>query len=203
MITSSQNASTDVFFKAANSAAASNASSIIPGGNIDIAINKAYQDINQTISQIVSEKCSTTVNNDMNNVSLFAQSSNIGGNMVIGQSGSSNGNCTLSNQMTATALATGTIDNCAISGKKAKECGGKGGSSILTYVLYGVGIIIAFAVIMFVIHFIRGYMTPDTKVVAAPAGAAVVAPSAPRASPVASAALPQGAPPPPPVIVSN
>ena len=205
MITSSENAASDVFFKAANSAAASNAASILPSNNIDIAINKAYQDINQNITQSVSQKCSTTSSNNLNDVSLFAENSNIGGNMIIGQTGTADGNCTLSNQMTATALATGTIDNCAISGKKAKVCGGKGGSGILTYVMYAVGIIIAFVVVMFVIHFIRGYMSKGTTTSTASAGKPITmtALPSPTASPAAAAALPAGSALPPPVVVSH
>ena len=196
MITSSQNAASDVFFKAANSAAAGNAAGIFPSNNIDIAINKAYQDINQTITQTVNEKCDVSVNNNMSNVDIYAQNSNIGGSLVIGQNGVTNGNCNLSNQMQATALATGTIDNCAITGKKAKTCGGKGSGSILTYILYAVGIIVAFVVIMFVIRFIRGSGTKPGVTT----GPSVTA--APAASPVSAAALPQGTVA-PPVVVSR
>ena len=56
----------------------------------------------------------------MNNISIFAANSYIGGGISIGQNASAGGECSLSSLMGATAKATEIADNCAAAGKSAK-----------------------------------------------------------------------------------
>lgn len=118
------------------------------------------QSISQAISQSVTESCSLTSSNQMNDISIFAANSQIGGDVVIGQVGNVQGGCALQTTMNAQALAQASNNSCAQTGSK-KSCGGKGGKgSIGKYVLYGIGAIVLFMVVMLVVRLVRGSGAP-------------------------------------------
>ena len=178
-----QSALADTIFKATNSSSA--ALRYLSIGITTSNINSP-QTISESISQSVAESCKLSSINDMNDVSIFAANSQIGGSVVIGQIGDVQGGCTLETQMQASALASGTTNDCAETGSK-KSCGGKGGkSSIGRYVLYGLVGIVLFMVVMFVIRLIRGSGKPAasaTNVTPAPSVLTQTTPVSP--SPVA------------------
>lgn len=158
MFNNTMDAVSDVLYKASNSANAGNAAGLIPNFNQDDAQNYSYQKIQQSVNQYISQKCNVSSANSMDNVQIFAANSNIGGNVVIGQQGEATGNCQLDSSMTASAYASGTIDNCAMTGKKVgmKKCSaGKGGMSIASIV----GVVVAFIVVIMVIMMISKAVT--------------------------------------------
>lgn len=161
----SQNALTDTIFKATNSTSAASGAGVL-GGNLWDSTNahsSSYQEINQNIQEFINQKCNITSVNDMNNVSIYAVNSNIGGNLQIGQKGKSGGSCALQASMSATAMAQGTANNCAASGKgkkMKKSCGGKAGKGIGNFILYGAIALVAFTVVMMVIRYFRGGALP-------------------------------------------
>lgn len=142
-----QNALSDVIFKASNSAAAGDIVGVL---GADFSTVGSYQDINQNINQSVSQKCNISSINDMKNISIFAENSNIGGAIDISQTGENTGGCVLKNIMSATEKASGEVNNCSSSGKKAtKACGGKGNFSWLDILMIiGVCILIFFTVVV-------------------------------------------------------
>jgi len=152
LFNNTMDATADVEFKAANSATAKDAGSWFVGFfNKDVSKNSSYQSIQEQINQMINQKCSVVSSNQMNDTNIFAQNSHIGGDIAIGQQGTANGNCQLNSSMNASAYATGTIDNCATSGKKAKKCGaGKGGSSVWIYLIASVVIIVIIAIILLI-----------------------------------------------------
>lgn len=142
-----QNALSDVFFKAKNSAAAGDILGVLA---LDISDTSSYQDINQNINQTVTQNCNISSINDMKNISIFAENSTIDGAIDISQTGKNTGGCVLKNIMKATERATGEVNNCSSSGKKAiKSCGGKGNFSWITIlVIIAVCILIFFGVVV-------------------------------------------------------
>lgn len=165
LFNNTMDATSDIMFKAANSSNAMNAGSWLSGlFNTDISENESIQNIQENITQAIDQECKVTSTNQMNNVDIFAANSYIGGNIAIGQYGSANGNCQLDSTMTASDYATGTIDNCATSGKKVKKkCGaGKGGIGITQIIIYLIVAVIVFVVII-VVSKIFGYSTPSTS----------------------------------------
>lgn len=151
-----QNSLADTLFKASNSSSA--AGGILPG--VSVSVNSSYQDISESILQSIQETCNINSSNDISNVSVYAQSSTIGGGVNITQQNSTNGSCTFNTLMTATEMATGTSDNCSASGKMAKKsCAGKGGgvSSIL---VYGGVAVLLFIGVMMIYKAFRNSSTP-------------------------------------------
>lgn len=117
------NAYSSIYLKAKNSAQATDAGNWWSGfaGNITVSNADSYQNINQYLAQTVSQTCNMNSSNDMNNVLIFAQNSDLNGGIVISQSGEANGSCDLNASMTATAYATGQVQNTASSGKKGDK----------------------------------------------------------------------------------
>jgi len=153
-----QSSLADVIFKAANSSSA--AGGLLPG--LSASETSSYQDINESILQSITQSCALSSYNDINNVSIYAQSSQIGGGVNFTQSGSTSGSCTFDTLMQATEEATGTSDNCSASGKSAKKsCGGKG-SGIGTILLYGGIAIVIFVGVMLAHKMMAGPPTPTT-----------------------------------------
>lgn len=143
MIGSSMDSTMDVMFKAANSSGASNAASgIVSYGNVDISNTKSRQDMKLNSYQNTNETCNIGSYNQMNNVSIFAANSNIGGSVDISQDASTGGNCALSNTMSSAASATGLSDNKSESGKGAKKGGKKAG--IMNFIIIMAILLIAF-----------------------------------------------------------
>lgn len=146
-------ATSDIIFKAANS---SGAQAAIGAFNVDTSVVKSYQTINQVVNQAINQSCNTVSTNQLSNVNILAENSNLGGAIVVNQDSSASGNCSLNGSINAATLAQGSVDNCADAGGKGKQCAaGKGGSSWLTYVLYAVGIFIAITVISVLVRIIR------------------------------------------------
>jgi hypothetical protein len=119
MIGSSMDSTMDVFFKAANSSSAQNAASgVVSGGNVEWSTTKSRQDMRLSSYQNTNESCNIGTYNEMNNVSIYAANSNIGGSVSISQEGETGGNCVLDNTMSSAASVTGLTDNVSTSGKQ-------------------------------------------------------------------------------------
>jgi len=143
IIGSNMGATADVLFKATNSSNAKNAWSAwsLDPFNFDHASAESRQDIFESISQSSSETCNISSYNQMDNITIFVADSTIGGDISISQNASTEGQCQLTNTMTAAAYATGIAQNTAASGKdkKGQKFGNK--SQMLMVVVYGVVII--------------------------------------------------------------
>lgn len=156
----SMDAINDAIFKAANNSNLSGPTGAVSGISINSISNTDIQDIQQTINQSISQVCSVSSTNQINNVDIFAENTDIGGNVVIDQSGNVVGSCSLTSGMQLAAYASGTIDNCSTTGKAAKKksCGGKSGGkgSILIYV----GVFIVVVIVIGLIAKFAGSKTP-------------------------------------------
>ena len=144
-------ATADVFFKATNSSNAKNAWSgwTMDPFSYDNAESKSRQNIKEAITESVTEKCKISSYNQMNNISVFAANSQLGGGIEFNQKGTTTGKCTLDNTMSAAAYATGMAQNTASSGKdkKAQKFGDK--SSIFRLLTYlGIGLVVLIVVII-------------------------------------------------------
>jgi len=138
MIGSAMDSTMDVLFKAGNSSSAKNAATgLVSAGNIDVSKSSSRQEVRMNSYQNTNETCNIGSYNEMTNVSIFAANTTIGGNVDIGQTGSTGGNCSLSNTMSASASATGISDNISHSGK-----GGKG--SIVNIIIIIAILLVAF-----------------------------------------------------------
>lgn len=152
LIGSTMNATADVVYKATNTSNAKNSFSgwSLDPFNFDTASNTSRQNIKEKIEQNSTEKCNVSSYNQMNDVTIFAANSTIGGNLEIDQSGSTQGKCQLENTMSAAAYATGTAQNLATSGKdkKGQKFGDKSGKfQIITYVIIAVVVCVIAVVI--------------------------------------------------------
>lgn len=137
---STSNALADVLFSAQNSTTSSGG--IFPSWSSNFASSSSYQQINEQVMQAITQKCNVISANDASNVSVFAENSTIGGNVVFSQTGTSSGDCQFNNMMSATDIATGSASNCSTAGKKGKKaCGGKGGSMENIFLYVGAGML--------------------------------------------------------------
>lgn len=150
MIGSSSDAVADVLFKARNSSNARNAWSAwsLDPFNSDTADSESRQNIMESINQATNETCKISSYNQMDNITIFVADSTIGGNIELSQNASTQGQCKMTNAMTAAAYATGIAQNTAQSGKnkKGEKLGTK--SRIMRMITFG---IIAIAVLISVI----------------------------------------------------
>jgi hypothetical protein len=159
----------DVYFFAKNSTNAGSPSFINPFESMN-SLSESIQTIRQNINQQVSQKCSSDVLNSIQDVNIFAQNSNIGGNVVISQSGSNTGNCAMNATMTAAAYASGSATNSASSGKDLK-----GGGSVAIFVTIAL-VVVAIAAIYMLSRFWKkkeddkaaALTTPKTTTLTAP-----------------------------------
>lgn len=137
LLSNSSDATSDVLFKATNSTNAKNAGNLFSGDifNFDYASSNSRQNIKQKIIQSSNQTCKLASLNQLNNLSILAANSDIGGNISVGQTGSVAGQCQLSNNMSAAATATALASNTAQSGKDKK--GQKKGSSFILITIIG------------------------------------------------------------------
>lgn len=154
LIGSSMDATSDVIFKATNSSNAKNAWSgwSLNPFNFDSTETDSRQNIKESINQSTSETCNISSYNQMDNITIFAANSTIGGNIEISQKGSTQGQCQLNNSQTAAAYATGQAQNRAMSGKDKKgQKKGKGDKSgkgaIFSYLIIGVVVIVLVSIV--------------------------------------------------------
>lgn len=152
LIGSSMNSVADVQFKATNSANAKNAAAAWwkDPFNFDTASNVSRQKIKENLEQSTTEKCNVSSYNQMDNITIFAANSTIGGNLEIDQTGSTVGKCQLENAMSAAAYATGTAQNTATSGKdkKGQKFGNKSGKfQLITYIVIAIVVCVIAVVI--------------------------------------------------------
>lgn len=147
LFSTNMDAAADLIFKGTNSSSAQATSAWLGQfGNIDNANINSYQNLSENINQVISQHCNISSSNNMNNIDVFAQGSYIGGDIDVSQYGNVRGGCALNTTMNASAIASGTQDNCAAAGKKAKKtCGGKGGKSPVT-----LGLILAIVIILII-----------------------------------------------------
>lgn len=143
MIGSSMDSTMDVLFKAANSSNANPAGSGVSTiGGVTLSSSKSRQDMRLSSYQNTNESCNIGSYNQMNNVSIFAANSNIGGSVDISQDATTGGNCSLSNSMSAAASATGLSENESSSGKGGKKGGKKAG--IMNFIIIMAILLVAF-----------------------------------------------------------
>jgi len=76
-----------------------------------------YSRSNQYVNQSNEQTCNQFTTNSMNDVSIFAENSDIGGSAVVSQSGDTKAGCVLKNTMSAALTAMQTSTNTAKSGK--------------------------------------------------------------------------------------
>lgn len=143
LIGSTSDATSDVMFAAANSSNATDAGSILTPFNFDKSVSDSRQSIKISNSQATSEQCNVSSINQMSNVTIFAANSTIGGSISISQQGSTQGNCQLTNSMTAAAYASGQATNQSKSGKDKKA----GKFTFLTYLVIGIVVIVIVSII--------------------------------------------------------
>lgn len=170
LMSSTVDSVSDAVFTSANSSTAkkSGVLNIIPS----VSSSTSLQSIQQNINNAVQQDCNTTSANNMSNITMFASNSGISGGIAFKQSGTADGQCQLNNAMSASALATGTSNDCSSSGGKKKKkkgtCAGKGskkssGKGTLTT------IIVIIVVVIVIIFLSRGLgKSPTTPVPAAP-----------------------------------
>ena len=144
---SAMDATADVLFKAVNSANAKNAWSgwSLNPFSFDSSEADSIMSIKNSINQSTSETCNISSYNQMNNISIFAANSTIGGDISITQNASTQGQCQLNNSMTAAAYASGSAQNQATSGKdkKGQKFGNKSGKmTAFTYIIIGIVVIV-------------------------------------------------------------
>ncbi len=145
MFSVAQASTADVQFKAANATSAKDAGSWFTGlFHADISNTSSYQSINEQIRNGINEACNVQSIDSINNVNIFAENSQIGGNLAITQQGTSTGSCSMQAAMNASAIASGVLNNCSMSGKK-KSCSGKG-SGLGEYIGYAIIGLIVLAV---------------------------------------------------------
>ena len=148
MISGTSDATSDVMFKATNSSNAKNAGNIFSGDlfNFDYASSASRQDIKQKIIQNTTQTCKMASLNQLNDLSILAVNSQIGGNIAIGQTGSTSGQCQLQNNLSAAASATAMASNTATSGKDKKGTK-KGGSAVII----GVFVVLGLCIVVYII----------------------------------------------------
>ncbi len=158
MINSMSDAAIDVEFTAANTTSAAAAQGLWPSiFSWNESESSSRQDIKETITQSTNESCNISSVNQMNNISIFVSGSNIGGGISVEQNASTQGQCQLTNTMSASAYASGMATNQAKSGKDKK--GSKGGSTLM----YIIGAVV-FVVLLFVVgKIISSYSTSNEQ----------------------------------------
>lgn len=139
MISGSSDATSDIMFKAANSTNAKNAGNVWSGDwfNFDYSSSSSRQDIKQKIMQSTTQTCKMASLNQLNDLTILAANSVIGGSINVGQTGSVAGQCQLKNNLSAAASATAMASNTATSGKdkKGSKLGGSGTIIVIVGIL--------------------------------------------------------------------
>ena len=126
---------TDVYFAAANS---SNSGIAFPF-QWNKSISEGRQNIKQSVREKTKEGCNMSTYNQVDNISILAANSTIGGSVGITQEGSPSGQCQLNNSMSAAAKASGQVENTSTSGKD------KAGSFGMIYWIVFVVVVISIA----------------------------------------------------------
>ena len=149
LFTDTMDATADVSFAATNSTNAKNAAPPLSVGsaNVDTAESDSRQDINENITQAVTQNCNMTSSNDMNDITILAVNSTIGGGIELGQTNKTTANCVLDATLSAATMASATAENAAQSGKDKK--GGSIGSIL---------VIVGVVVLLVVLGFAAKYM---------------------------------------------
>jgi hypothetical protein len=154
LISSNMDATSDVLFTALNSSNAANAGNILNMifgfPSVERSSSKSRQSIRTSINQSDNQTCKLSSYNQMNNVTIFAANSTIGGDISVSQTGSTQGQCQLSNSMSAAAYASGQANNNASSGKdkKTEKFSAKSGKiKIFTYFILGIVVIVIVGII--------------------------------------------------------
>jgi len=148
---STSDATADVKFKANQTTAATNFGEICIFCD-QISDNSSLQDIQQVINQYTDEQCKIASVNDLQNVDIYIDNSSVWGDIKIAQSGATQGGCTMSNNMTAAAYATGSVAQHATTGKDKKQ------SKLGTGILYYVGIIAAVIILIIIAFFVAKFL---------------------------------------------
>lgn len=135
MFNTSSDATSDVFFKAKDSSSAGAAGSELdPGAQFSISTSR--QDIRQKINQLINQTCTIQSTNEIDNVNIYVEGSNVSKGINISQNGKVGGQCQLTATLNAAATASGSSTSCSASGKKTKKCGGS--STLMNIIIIGI-----------------------------------------------------------------
>lgn len=137
----------DTMFKAQGSTNAHDTGSIVGAGNSETANSSSYQDLYQSVQNYSTQTCNVGSYNEMDNINIFADNTQIVGDIAVSQSGSTVGKCQLTNNMSAASKAAVTADLTASSGKDKKASKFSSAGSFLIFAVVIIVGIIAFMVI--------------------------------------------------------
>lgn len=150
LFSTTMSATADLFQKASNSSNAKDAdASWLTPPNITSSSSESRQEINESIIQTTNQSCNAQTVNDIDNVNIVAENSQISGGINIGQVGTSTASCTMNAAFTALASGSQYATNTAESGKdkKGEKKGDKGSfMQSLTTLLIVLGILIVVVV---------------------------------------------------------
>lgn len=104
--------------------------------------NYARLSISQQLSQSVNQECNLSSSNQLSDVTILAQNSNISGGIAINQSATTSGGCVLDSSLTAATYAQGLISQTSQSGKAAKKGAGLDKGTFWTWFGIAAGIIL-------------------------------------------------------------
>ena len=144
----------NVFFSQKNSSQASNAGSILEPLNFDSSTINSRMDVQENLNLDINQHCGVSSIDEINNVTIFAEDSNIGGSIQIGQVGGTDGSCAMSTTMSAAATATGYQQSTSYSGKdkKAQKFGKSNKSSKMAGVAGLGGLVVVIIVVVVIAH---------------------------------------------------
>ena len=149
-----------VAFAASQSAGASSAAGFLENLNVDIADNQSYQTTRQITTQAVQRNSDFTSTNNMENVVIFLGGSTITGGIDVAQNGSVAGSVALKDMMSASADATGQVEQAAESGKFALDS-----TQLLELLGFALAVIIVLVITVVVVrYFIQSGKTNVTAV---------------------------------------
>lgn len=152
LFSSTMSATADLFQKASNSSNAKDAdASWATPPNFTSASSVSRLEINESIIQATNQQCDATSANDINNVNIIAQNSELDGGINIGQVGNSKASCTMNAAFTALASGSQTSTDVAESGKdkKGEKKGDKGSfMSVITTLVIVLGVFITVIVVV-------------------------------------------------------
>jgi len=155
----------DIVLNATTSAKAQNAAAaLFNSANVDVSNATTIQDMRSSVTNAVTQNCNVNTLNQIQDVTILAENSDVSGDISINQTGSGTAGCTLIATMTAEAYASGDATTSALSGGGKKlgaygSCGcGSFGAIISSLVSIVVIIVLVWAIVKIVM-----WMTGNKK----------------------------------------
>lgn len=149
-VTTNMDSIVDTIAKASGSSNAKDAGF----GRVDVSKGISKVRISDYVQQKVYDSCKVSSTNDIRNIQIFAANSEIDGGILIGQVGTTRGNCTFDTVMNAVENATGNSNANSTSGKdkKGEKCGSCSSLQMIAiYAGVGIAVIFALGILAFVI----------------------------------------------------